>query len=166
MNRLMSVSPADTLEAIMAALHDCYGSLKNPNFRRVSEKMKAGPYATVIQSLQASGITITDTTDINNDVSLRLVLDRAGDQVGLALSCVGPFAGIVHQDQEERYSWVTQPDDAPTPLAATTAQTVQQAGFTLLDRDLVARSIPMNWYDGSTQVTLYQALFSDSDHIP
>lgn len=62
---------------------------------------------------------------------------------------------------------MTQPKEAPTPLAATTAQTVQDAGFILLDRALVSQSIAMRWYyDGATEVTLYQALFTDSDQIP
>ncbi len=165
MNRLVNLPDVDLLQTIMAALHDCYGSLENPNFYRVSEIMRANPYSTVIQSLQGSGITVMDMTDNNDDVSLRLVLNRAGDQVGLALSCVGPFAGVIHQEPGGRYLWVTQPQNAPTPLAATTAQTVQQAGFKLLGLDLVSRLIPMTWYDGSTEVTLYQALFSDSDII-
>ncbi len=43
---------------------------------------------------------------------------------------------------------------------------VQQAGFRLLDRSLVSQPIAMTWYDGSTEVTLYQALFTDTDWIP
>ena len=38
--------------------------------------------------------------------------------------------------------------------------------FQLLDRQLVSRTIRMNWYDGSEEVTIYQALFTDTDRIP
>jgi len=38
--------------------------------------------------------------------------------------------------------------------------------FQLLDRQLVSRTIRMNWYDDSEEVTIYQALFTDTDQIP
>lgn len=156
----------ETVQAVLTALHACYGSLDEPDFRKVYETLREGLYQGVIESLRSSGIEVTDTTDLNNDVSFQLVLDRSGDQVGLALSGVGPFAAVIHQKLGESYSWVTQSEEAPTPLAATVVQTVQQAGFRLLDRNLVSQPIAMSWYDGSTEVTLYQALFTDSDQIP
>ena len=61
---------------------------------------------------------------------------------------------------------MTQPDKAPTPLAALVAITVERAGFQLLNRDTVMRVIAMNRADGATEATLYQALFTDSDVIP
>ena len=79
---------------------------------------------------------------------------------------MGPYAALIHWDEAERCSWVTQPENAPTPLAALVARTVQHADFLLLDRRLVSRTIKMDWYDGSEEVTLYQALFTDTDHIP
>lgn len=161
-----NASDEATLQAIMTALGECYGSLDEPNFRKVTEKLRNGPFRPLIEGLQSSGIKITDTTDLNDDVSIHLVLDRAGDQLGLALSGVGPYAALLHQDAAERYSWVTQPENAPTPLAVLVAQAVQHAGFQLLDRRLVSRMIKMSWYDGSEEVTLYQALFTDRDRIP
>ncbi len=49
---------------------------------------------------------------------------------------------------------------------ALVAQTMQRAGFQLLGRPLVSRTVRMNWHDGSEEVTLYQALFTDTDRIP
>lgn len=160
-------SDDETLRTILAALRACYGSLDQPSFHKVYETLRTESYREIIESLREGGIDVTDTTDLNDDVSIRVVLDRAGDQVGLALSGVGRFAAVIHQDPRGHYSWMTQPKEAPTPLAATTAQTVQDAGFILLDRALVSQSIAMRWYyDGATEVTLYQALFTDSDQIP
>ena len=153
-------------QAIMAALATCYGNLAEPNFRKVYVTMGSSLHRNLIEELRGKGIKITETTDENDDVSNHLVLDCAGDHVGLALSGVGPYAALVHWDEAERRSWVTQPENAPTPLAALVAQTVQHAGFQLLDRSLVSRTIKMNWHDGSEEVTLYQALFTDSDVIP
>jgi hypothetical protein len=36
----------------------------------------------------------------------------------------------------------------------------------LLDRNTATRVIKMNRADGTTEATLYQALFTDSDRIP
>lgn len=79
---------------------------------------------------------------------------------------LGLFAALIGQDSAQHYFWVTGPEDAPTSLAVTVARMVQQAGFRLLDRSLVSQPIAMAWYDGSTEVTLYQALFTDTDRIP
>lgn len=153
-------------QSIMEALATCYGDLAEPNFRKVYVTMGSFLHRNLIEELRGKGIKITETTDENDDVSNHLVLDYAGDHVALALSGVGPYAALVHWDEAERRSWVTQPENAPTPLAALVAQTVQRAGFQLLDRSLVSRTIRMNWYDGSEEVTLYQALFTDTDQIP
>ena len=120
----------------------------------------------VIAELQGNGIDVLDTTDENDDVASFLVISQSGDEVGLALSGVGPFASLVHQDEEERYSWVIDPDQGPTALAKSVAAHVVKAGFLLLSRDVVTRTIKMNRWDGSTEATLYQALFTDTDRIP
>ena len=155
-----------TFETITTALRACYGDLDEPDFHKVTEALTSGPYCPLIELLRSSGIEITDTTDLNDDVSVHLVLDRSGNWVGLLLSGVGPYAALLHQDAAGRYVWVTQPGSAPTPLAALVAQAVQGASFALLDRSLVSRRIRMGWYDGSEEVTLYQALFTDTDCIP
>lgn len=153
-------------QSVMTALATCYGNLAEPDFRKVYVKMDSPLHRRLIEELRAKSIAITETTDNNDDVSNHLVLDHAGDHVGLALSGVGPFAALIHWDEAECCSWVTQPGNAPTPLAALVAQTVQRAGFHLLDRQLASRTIRMNWYAGSEEVTLHQALFTDTDRIP
>ena len=79
-------------------------------------------------------MNVLETTDENDDVSSRLVVSRSGDWVGLGLSGIGPFAALIHQDQDEQYFWVTTPDQGPTPLAKTVAGLVEEAGFLLLTR--------------------------------
>ena len=51
-------------------------------------------------------------------------------------------------------------------VARAVAALVEQAGFLLLTGDIVTRTIKMNGWDGSTEATLYQALFTDTDWIP
>lgn len=166
MSKFISDKNNEIEQKILTALHVCYGSLDEPNFRKVSNAIRGGLYHNVIKSLQEIGAEITETTDLNDDVSVRLALDRAGDHVSLSLSGVGLFAAVLHRNPKGQYSWVTHPEKAPTLFSATVARIVQQAGFQLLDRSLVSQSIATNWWDGSTEVTLYQLLFTDNDVTP
>lgn len=154
------------LQIIMTALHSCYGNLEDPNFQNVSTNLDASPYQSLIASLQSSGIDITKTTDINDDVSVQLAANRDGDRVALELSAVGPFAAVRHLDADGRSCWVTRSDQAPTPLANLVATTVEGAGLRLLDRVIVTKTIRMQRADGKTKSTLYQALFTDGDIVP
>ncbi len=128
--------------------------------------MESSLHRQLVEDFRAKGVEITETTDQNDDVATHLAAGQGGDEVGLMLSGVGPFAALLHQDGNGRYCWVTRPDKAPTPLAALIATTVERAGFQLLNRDTVTRTIAMNRADGATEATLYQALFTDSDVIP
>jgi hypothetical protein len=160
--------PADnrTLRKIRAALSDCYGSLGEPDFRKISGRLDNPRQHEVMQALLRKGIEILETTDENDDVSTQLVARRSGEQVGIGLSGVGPFAVVLHQGLDGEYRWVTGPDDASSSLASLIAETVERAGYELLDRKMVERRIRMKRADGSGEATLYQALFTDTDRIP
>ncbi len=153
-------------QSIIDALSACYGSLAEPDFRKIYETIASSFHQDLIKKLRLEGVDILETTDENDDVSNQLVATQSGDQVSLGLSGVGPFAAVVHHGADGQHLWVTKPDNAPTPLAALIATTVKQAGFSLLDRNLVSRTINMNRADGATEATLYQALFTDSDRVP
>jgi hypothetical protein len=155
-----------TMQAIMTALRSCYGSLDEPDFRKVTAILENDPYRPLIETLRSSGTEITESMDLNNDVAIHLIVDQAGDQVGLWLSGVGPFATLRQLDSDGRSLWVTGPEDAPTPLAALVATAVQRAGLQLLDRRTVTQKIRMQCFDGETEASLYQALFTDTDRIP
>jgi hypothetical protein len=112
--------------------------------------------------LRSSGISVTETTDPNDDVSRQLSLRMGGDQIALELSVVGAFAVLRRAEGNGRYRWVVGPDDAPTPLAKQVAQAVENAHLQLLDRRTAIRKIDMN----CAKATLYQALFTDTDEVP
>ena len=130
-----------TARAIVAALRDCYGDLEAPGFRKVQARLDGDSSRRLIEMLRSDGIAINDTTDRNDDVSIQLVLDNQGDQVGLGLSGVGPFATLLHQDTKGRYHRVTRSESAPAPLAAHIATALEHADLTLLDRKTVTRTI-------------------------
>lgn len=161
-----SILASAKIQPIMDALIASYGSLATPDYGKVYVAMAGSSHRQLIAALRAKGVDVLETTDENDDVSTQLVAAQSGDQVSLGLSGVGPFAAVVHQDGKGQYSWVSQPGKGPTPLAKLVATLVEQAGFRLLDRNVVTGTIKMKRPDGSTEATLYQALFTDSDQIP
>ena len=154
------------LSSIMKALTATYGNLAEPNYRKIFVTLAGPRHRGMIPTLQSHGVDVLETTDHNDDVSTQLVASRAGDEVGLGLSGVGPFAAVIHGNADGRRPWVTRAETAPTPLAALVVACIEQAGFYLLDRDIVTRKVAMNRWDGETEATLYQALFTDTDWIP
>ncbi len=163
---LANASADATLQSIMTALVVTYGSLAEPKYDKIYVRMDGPVHWNVMAELGRNGMELLDTTDVNDDVASFLIVRQFGDEVGLVLSGVGPFASLIHGDEDEGYTWVTVLDQGPTPLAKAVAGLVEQAGFLLLTRDLVTRTIKMNRLDGSTEATLYQALFTDTDWIP
>lgn len=167
MDRPANDASADAmLPSIMAALTACYGSLSSPTFKCVYAAMSGPTHRNLVAALGQQDVELLETTDENDDVSTQLVVSWDNDQVGLGLSGVGPFAALIHGSEDEGFAWVTRADAAPTPLAGLVASLVEQAGFLLLDRSLLARTVKMNRFDGTGEATLYQALFTDSDRIP
>ena len=154
------------VQSIMTALIASYGSLAEPNFSKIYETMGGLLHRSVVAELRGKGVDVLETTDENDDVSTQLVITRSGDQVYLELSGIGPFAAVLHLDGNEQLSWVTCPDKGPTPLAKLAATVVEQAGFRLLNRDIVLKTVRMNRPEGSMEVTLYRALFTDTDWVP
>jgi hypothetical protein len=154
------------MNAILSAVNACYGDLANPDFRQVYANMDGPLHRQLVDELRTNGFKITETTDQNDDVATQLVASRGTDEVGLALSGVGPFAALIQPNGKGSNRWITSANEAPSPLAALIAKTVQQKGFSLLSRDTVAHKISMSRADGSNEATLYQALFTDSDVIP
>ena len=167
MNTTFKCNSVDSqLKLIMDALVASYGSLTSPDFRKVYITMSGPSHQKFVAELRRKVIDVLETSDENDDVSTQLVAARSGDQVSVGLSGVGPFATVIHCSEDGRYSWVTKLEEGPTPLAELVAMLVEQAGFQLLDRDILIRTIAMNRPDGSTEATLNQALFTDSDRIP
>ncbi len=155
-----------TLQSIMTALEASYGNLAQPDSQKVYITMESPSHRQVVEELRAKGIDVSETTDLNDDVATHLNACQNGDEVGLALSGVGQFAALRHQGSTSRPDWIMQSEKAPTALATLVAKIVEGAGFTLLGRDTVMQTVAMNRTDGTTEATLYQVLFTDSDVIP
>jgi len=44
-----------TMQEIMIALRDCYGSLADPNFRKVVDKIRSNPFSELTETIRANG---------------------------------------------------------------------------------------------------------------
>ena len=163
---LTDASADATFRSIMTALVATCGSLAEPRYEKIYVTINGPVHRNLIEEFRQNAMDVLETTDMNADVATFLVLRQSGDEVGLALSGVGSFASLVHQDKDEQYSWITVSDQGPTPLATVVAKLVEQVGFLLLSRDIATRTIEMNLWHGATEATLYQALFTDTDWIP
>lgn len=155
-----------TMREIMAALRSCYGDLDSPTFHKVAETLGREDYRPLIEALRASGITVDETTDPNDDVSIQLIATRLGEQAALELSAVGPFAVLRHLGKDGSSRWVTRSVGAPCALAADIAALVERSGLRLLDRDAALIKVGMRLTEDVTQATLYQALFTNTDRVP
>ena len=154
------------LQTLLVAVENCYGNMREPQYEKLIIYLNGSPYQIVIDALRAAGIAVADATDMNDDVAVHLALDRNGEQVGIVLSGVGPFAALLHQNPDGKYCWIDKLDGAPNNLARQVAEIVQRAGLALLDRTTVVHTIQMTRPDGNETSTRYQALFTDSDVIP
>lgn len=76
-----------------AAIARAYGDTASPRYDFVARALaRPFPYPALLLALTAAGFTTTDTTDGNDDVAWHLGLQRAGDELDLAVSMAGPFA--------------------------------------------------------------------------
>ncbi len=97
--------PVDAdIQPIMDALLATYGSLAAPNFSKIYATMAAASHRKPIADLRERGADVLETTDENDDVSTQLFVTQSGDEVGLSLSGVGPFAAVVHYGRDGQSS--------------------------------------------------------------
>jgi hypothetical protein len=155
-----------TIRQIMAELESSYGNLENPDFHKVASALARDPYRSLLQSLSASGASVTETTDPNDDVSVQAVVSQAGEQIALELSAIGPFGVVRRLADDGSSQWISKSDETTSPLAARVAGAAERAGVRLLDRDTAAMKVDIRFEPDDTGATLYQALFTNTDVIP
>ena len=159
--KMTQLTNHEAAQKVLAKIKECYGSLREPNFRRVSDYILSDPFRTLKESFVSSGVSVIDTTDINDDVSSNITFKHLDDWVQIALSGVGPYAIVFQKGIGRKFEWITSVEQAATPMASLVVERVQAAGFELVGRDLVSQKIDMEWWDGTTSVSFYQLLFSD-----
>lgn len=153
------------LDSIRAAVISRYGSLEDPRFGFKREALKADPYRALIDTLKAS-FTLTEDTDINDDVSFGLVLQAPGGLRVLRLSMIGPYAALLRPAARGAYEAV---DDATlaNPAERRLRDVLRASGIELLDQATLSAPLPMELSNTpADRCRVYQALFVDADLLP
>lgn len=148
----------DLIDAIKAR----YGSLEAPNYSFVERVVRDHPYAGLVEAL-SSVAEVEETTDINDDVSFRYVVRRAGQRWALNVSMVGPYGVLLRLSP----AGVVVTDQAAEAGDEAILQPLKLAGVSLLSRAVLEARIPFRPLGQETDdATIYQALISDEPLLP
>lgn len=82
------------LNSILESVANAYGSMEDPKWSFVEPRYRSQPYASIVASL-SQDFSVTETTDLNDDVCVALVCATAQNTFGVNLSLVGPYAMCV-----------------------------------------------------------------------
>lgn len=145
------MSEVISVETILQQIVDRYRSLEKPDFHFLELETAAKPYKLLEIELERN-FDIADCTDPNEDVCLAYQLIRLERVIAvLELSLVGRYACL-----HELVGW-TQDDRSQID------RLMREFGVCMLDQRILGISIPLRLeYTAPEDVTLYQALFSDS----
>jgi hypothetical protein len=148
--------------AIVAAVKDAYRSLEDPDFTFVGKAIERQGYARLLDEL-AQSFAVRETTDENDDVAFVCLVSSETEDLGLWLSMVGPYA-LIQRVGENHVETLRAPySDAETDVLALLSE-----HHVILVRDEVLRHrirMALPEAEGGT-VTLYQALFDNSQALP
>jgi hypothetical protein len=139
-----------------------YGDLMSPDYAWVMPAADQAPYQGVIQDLHGLGAVVADATDLNEDVSTRLQVQRGDDRLLLQLSLVGRYALVRLPASKSGMQPLTEPPDGASAFVSAVFQVLQQNGLVVLARDKVLLPLGMALFNTPPEeATYYQALFSD-----
>ena len=148
--------------AIVAAVKAAYKSLENPNFAFVSRAIKVQSYSRLLDQLGQS-FTLFETTDENDDVAFTNLVSSESQDLGLWLSMVGPYA-LIQRVGEDHVETLRAPFSSQEELLIAT---LREHHIALVSEDLLRHRIRMNLDEAAKgKVTLYQALFDNSQALP
>jgi hypothetical protein len=148
------------LQSIFRDVEASYGSVSEPNYSFVLERHRQAPYQSVIQQLVAAGMLLQDVTDLNEDVSLGVVVRQERNSVLLQMSYVGPYALLqrcaVDAEQLPESSLLA-------PVETHVRGVLERSGIQVLSDSILKRVIPFKLPNSEgPEATLYQVLFADT----
>ncbi|MFD8323607.1 hypothetical protein [Kitasatospora purpeofusca] len=155
-----------TATAYVEFVRRAYGSLERPTYHAILKLLERDPYRTLRSDFPPSW-SVEDVTDENDDVGSVWWITWGGGGVELRLSMVGPYATAFRLHPEGYATGECAfPPAAESERAAgreeerRLANIVGGAGFALLPRAELDRTVPLRLADADGPVTLYEALFS------
>ncbi len=141
-----------------------YVSLGRPDFTFVNKTIEANPYSLLLNKLKAM-FEVEEITDINDDVSFNYVLSISGKQWVAKLSMVGPYA-IVLKVLDNGDSELVMPNSSVVEEKKIISFLLENQ-LSILEQEILETSCPLKLFNTEPEnVSIYQALFSDTDVLP
>jgi hypothetical protein len=153
-------SPA--IFAIVAAVKEAYLSLEDPDFAFVGKAMEVQVYERLLDQLEQT-FEILETTDEAEDVAFTYLVSSESQDLGLWLSMVGPYALIQRVEEDEVEILRAPYSDVEAEVLAT----LSEHHISLVPEEALRHLIRMELPEAvAGKVTLYQALFDNSQAVP
>jgi len=155
-----------TRDSLLAAIRRAYGSLSDPDYSFVSSP-PSERYQQIVARLRRS-FHVVETTDFNDDVSLRYLIEAGKRQWSLALSLVGPYAVLLRLQDPETPELVSEGDPPTDSAERALLAELREAGVSLLDSRLLEEPIAMQLPDADDDepVLIYHAVVGDDPLLP
>jgi hypothetical protein len=154
-----------SVDDITGAMTATYGSLSEPDFGLVAQRLEQHPYGSLLAALGAR-FEVEDDTDSNDDHGLSLGLDRDGRSWALLLSVVGPYAAFGRVGQ----AWDAVLTDRTPDLddhERWVLHQLRQAGVRALSQEELEQPVGLSLFNTPAgRVLVYHALFSDIPGLP
>lgn len=132
-------------------ISEAYESWSSPKYYFVEKRLAEGLYNGLIQSL-SERLSVSNTTDPNDDVAICLFLEDGSIALGLKLSLVGPWAVIT----DPSGGIYALNEVASNGYLAHLRDELAGFGVEVLGQDDVIKKVEF----GATERTLYEILFS------
>lgn len=150
-----SALPAEVRQAIVSS----YGpNLAEPQYHFVLPRMAQPLYGQVADELRQLGLTLSDQTDTNTDVSFQWLLSDGQWRGLLELSVVGPFAVLSRLDAASARHVVSS--GGLLPVERNIVNAVARHGFKFLTPAILRLPVTMP-FENADPGTVYAALFAD-----
>jgi hypothetical protein len=159
--------PLSLWDQIVRDIERAYGSTSSPNWSFVLREHERDPYGELLAAL-ATAVTVTDKTDLNEDVSLYLILGPlASDSFSwsLGLSYVGRYAVFYRHGGPV----LTKATPGLSAEESRILEILDSHGVQALEGSLLVRPFPMPGFSNHPDpqdVRIYHALFSDLEILP
>ncbi|MFF2951709.1 hypothetical protein ACFVVU_10280 [Kitasatospora sp. NPDC057965] len=155
-----------TATAYVEFVRRAYGSLERPTYHAILKLLERDPYRSLRSEFPPSW-SVEDVTDENDDVGSVWRITWGGGGTLLRLSMIGPYATAfrLHSAGYATGECVFPPATEGEGAAGREeerrlADIVRGAGFALLSRAELDRTVPLRLANADEPVTLYEALFS------
>jgi hypothetical protein len=141
---------------IREALVEKYGDLASPRFDFVQKDYDRSPYKHLIIRLAEAGYDVEETTDLNDDVCVSLVVQRDGCVRSVQLSLIARYAVILEVTADNQVQF------AQSAIDHELSDLLEEEKVQVLAEDVLSEAIEF----GGDFRPLYALVFSDVDVVP